>query len=456
MADPDALPVFGPPDSTPKPKPLSRTYSQSDLSPGDATSDAFPSSPPSPSPGVREPTPVARLPKKLPLRSSMKAAAPTSSSASSSAVGSVTWAVSTYHVAKPSTPPKDEEADGDSSCDEFSADSPDSPEHDNDDDPDYVEPTVRRPRTQLGPVQRQPKPSPAARERRKTSVATTVKNRVKRADPNGAMCLLTNAARPTRGLQFVHVLARATDDATLKGIEWWWQMPYFTLYIDTHYNIFVLQSSFHHPMDGGDWALVPHHKLITSLLEWTKKVASQDRTGFNPTNRVPISELYENQKDFGYYFLALTENMKETVIYRYSDKADLQLKNFTSLTAKGYSHPTFSTQIGQLISHIRPNFVVFAAGQKLAEIRYAMNSLYAFSEFLARLAETACFGHESQESMTADNLRSLGNILAIYDKWTSTKYVPKSTDTGRSARWLYHPDAPECKDLEAPEGWPTL
>ncbi|KAJ7601607.1 hypothetical protein DFH06DRAFT_1482815 [Mycena polygramma] len=476
----DELPVFGP-DSTSKP--LSRTYSQSDLSPGGgATSDAFPSSfppsPPSPSPGVssnydsRSPSPLAPMvptpvappgsimnppaptrvaPPQKRHRSSLKSAV----SASASVAASVAWGGTTYQDAEPLTRAKDDEEEGDSSLDDFNAD---SPEVDNEDDSDYEQPNpnVRRPRTQLGAAQL--KHSPMVRGRRKSSVATLAKSLVRKTDPNHAFCLLTNAPMPSKGLQFCHVLPRATDDDTLKTLEYWFQMPYYTLYIDTHYNIFVLQATFHHPMDGGDWALVPHHKLIDSLTEWMDKVLRKDETGFNPTNRVAISKSYEGRLEFGYYFLALTKDMQQTAISRYTEIADPEhLENFDPRALTPYFHPTASTEIGELTSHIHPHFVVYAIGQKLARIRKDMGRM-RFNRFVRSLATHACFGHEETENKSIEdaNQASLQQIITLHAQWSSTMHVPKPTDTGSRARWLYHPDAPECKDLPEPAGWPTL
>ncbi|KAJ6456606.1 hypothetical protein C8R47DRAFT_1227795 [Mycena vitilis] len=386
------------------------------------------------------------------------------SASSSSALGSVSWATPAYHQTESLTRAKDDGEEDDSSFDDFNADSPeddndndydDANDGDNDDDADYAEPSVRRTRTQLGPGQ--PKQSPASRGGRKSSVATAAKSRVRKADPNGAICLLTNLPAPTRFLQFCHVLARATNDETLKRLEYWWQNPYYTLYIDSHYNILVLQSTFHNSMDSGDWALVPHHKLITQLEHWVDLVVSEDPTGYNPTNRVPISQLYKDKVQFIYFFLALNDQMKYAAISRFPEKADPDnLVTFDPLAFESYSYPTYSTDVGELVSHIRPNFVVYAVGQKLDQIRNNMVN-EDYNEYLDSLAEIACFGHEATETQSVKQLNrnSLRQIVKIYDAWSSSKHVPTPTDP-RSAGWLYHPDAPECKDLEEPEGWPTL
>jgi hypothetical protein len=55
-----------------------------------------------------------------------------------------------------------------------------------------------------------PGPSPKHRSITKSSVGSVVKKLVKAADPHDAICLLTNAPKPTKACQYCHVVARRT------------------------------------------------------------------------------------------------------------------------------------------------------------------------------------------------------------------------------------------------------
>jgi hypothetical protein len=89
---------------------------------------------------------------------------------------------------------------------------------DPDDDPsgNYTPNTThnfRRPRTIVSESTSALKPSPKKRRNHKSSVATSAKRLVTAADPNKAICLLTNAPEPTKSRQFCHVIPRSISDA---------------------------------------------------------------------------------------------------------------------------------------------------------------------------------------------------------------------------------------------------
>ncbi|KAJ6528037.1 hypothetical protein B0H19DRAFT_1083562 [Mycena capillaripes] len=251
-----------------------------------------------------------------------------------------------------------------------------------------------------------PGPSPKHRSITKSSVGSVVKRLVKAADPHDAICLLTNAPKPTKACQYCQVVARRTKAEILTMLEWWWQMKYWTLYVDTRYiyNIFVLMANWHLAMDGNDWALVPHHKLITSVLEWTTKS-------------------YGDQTEFVYYVLALSEEMEEVAIHRYKE-------DFSPQTVIAHIHP-FST-MGALTSHVHPHFVIFSAGQKLVKMTSGLSD-EAADIFLDKLADAASFGHKAD--VKTANRNSLGEIIQTYGIWSSTNHVPQP---GAGHEWRYH------------------
>jgi hypothetical protein len=208
-------------------------------------------------------------------------------------------------------------------------------------------------------------------------------------------------------------------------------------------------------MDGADWTLVPHHSLIAAILAWVTKVTVHDVTGYNENKRFPISQvrsrpsqrpfkalidslqLYNQQTEFQYFFLALTEEMKDVAIHRYATDVE---SDFDPKAFETHFHP-FDT-IGALTSHIQPHFVVFSAGQKLAEIA-SSKTADDFDDFVGNLALTTSFGHEGEPAEVIEaNIHSLEDIISIHKAWSSSIHVPKLTDTPRSS-WMVRPEGCE-------------
>ncbi|KAJ7102778.1 hypothetical protein C8R44DRAFT_945538 [Mycena epipterygia] len=270
--------------------------------------------------------------------------------------------------------------------------------------------------------------SPKKRRPSKSSVSSRTKELAKARDPNGGICLLTNARKPVVSRQFCHLLARRTTHETLTNLEWKLQMPYWTLNIDTSFNVFALVANWHLAMDDDHWTLMPHHKIISRILEWANNTIKDDPTGYNKDNRTPISEskLYKGKTKFTYYFLALSDDMKDVAITRYN-------KDFDPKAVENHLHP-FST-IGALISHVHPHFVIYSAGDKLAKIEATKR--VDEGAWLETLAETASFGHKG-DSIAKENLRSLQEIMDIHKLWSSDEDVPQKTDDPRH-EWMRHP-----------------
>ncbi|KAJ7673033.1 hypothetical protein DFH06DRAFT_1174123 [Mycena polygramma] len=284
-----------------------------------------------------------------------------------------------------------------------------------------------------------PRPSPAKRQKHSSSVTSGARQRVALADPNKAICLLTNVPWLLMSQQYCHVLPRSTSDLVLTILEWWWQLKYWTLFIDSHFNIFVLSANWHLAMDADQWTLVPHHAIIAAMRAWVDDVVRHDSNGYNKGKRSEIWKSYNGQIEFRYFFLALTDKMKHAVISRYPTMSDPEnLEDFDPLSFESKVHP-FS-DIGALNSHIHPHFVIFSAGEKITKL---IEGAHPFMRqlVLAKLAKTADFGHAETlpaGGVEAANLISLTAILNIYERWTRP-IDPNVSDSPRH-EWMQHPD----------------
>ncbi|KAF7340831.1 hypothetical protein MSAN_02112500 [Mycena sanguinolenta] len=264
------------------------------------------------------------------------------------------------------------------------------------------------------------------------STPTVQKARVTKVDPHHALCLLTNVPEPETARQFCHVLARSMSQATLTALEWWWGMKYWTLYIDTRFNIFALMATWHNSMDGDDWALVPKHDLITKVSQWVAEASSRDPSDLGA--RKPISKMYGRQTIFEYYFLPLSESMKKVAIHRYPGLPE----DFAPQAIVPHYHP-FST-IGPLTSHVQPHFAIYSVGQKLAkkigQFKGRGDERIQVEDFYTNLAAVASFGHEGDDSglRLTQNRASIDELMLLHASWSKTQGVPQ-----RGHPWAQNP-----------------
>ncbi|KAJ7666721.1 hypothetical protein DFH06DRAFT_1322692 [Mycena polygramma] len=262
-------------------------------------------------------------------------------------------------------------------------------------------------------------PSPPSRVRRIAAQGSA--RRLLAVTPVKA-CLLTNQRFLSLVLQTCHVLARESEEETLTMLEWWWQLPYRTLNVDSRFNILILTVDWRLPMDGGHWTFIPHYELIEAIHEWHRKALGQlqDPADYTEVRRSAISELYNGQTEFEYYVLPLTDDMKKTVIRQYGDDFDA-MAGVT--TMQRHCHPF--EKVGPLTLHVHPHFVVYSVGETLCRMTSGMTD-GQLDEFLETLAKIPCFGHDSEgDDLQAKNRASLETILTIYEDWSSERHVPQ-------------------------------
>ncbi|KAJ7494374.1 hypothetical protein B0H11DRAFT_934129 [Mycena galericulata] len=310
------------------------------------------------------------------------------------------------------------------------------PEEDQEPEDDYVgDPnwTSEEPRTRRKPkAGLQPAAAIEASPIQRTtaaSIKTEAKELAKASDPNRGRCLLTGMDQPAITRQWAHILARATKPDELTTIERQWRMAYYSLYIDSRYNLVPLKSDWHLPLDNASWALVPHHKLISDVLKWIKSRRQRKRKN-DDSDR--ISKLWETEsgpshvnsqsvkiKMHTYFMLPLNDSLRTVPIHRRVGDFDPEIPEIRHL----YPYRT----LGPLSSHIQPHFVIYAVGAKLENIRQSKGD--AFIDWLASIAnDVASFGYRDAKDYGKKNLVALQNIMSIYEGWTDRRVVPKDGD----------------------------
>ncbi|KAJ7684415.1 hypothetical protein DFH06DRAFT_6452 [Mycena polygramma] len=292
-------------------------------------------------------------------------------------------------------------------------------------DPDFTgeEPTQRKPNKGKGKDKDKALAlqSPGRRVPLGASITTDAKRRATAADPNHGLCLLTGSDQPTISRQWAHVLARATKPGELTNLEWSCGMRYFSLYIDSKWNLMPLRSDWHLPFDANLWALVPHHRLIKEVMDWVDSRSTIPK-------RTPISKLWGPKtvksaaqiRIHTYFMLPLSDSLRKVSLYRLSGE-------FDPVVGEARHVYPFKT-VGRLSSHVQPHFVIYTAGQKLAEIEKSLPDAAAYRVWLQNLSKVASFGHRG-EAQAEKNLKSLQDIMGIYRAWATPSDLPNTLDT---------------------------
>ncbi|KAF7329824.1 hypothetical protein MKEN_00245800 [Mycena kentingensis (nom. inval.)] len=247
-------------------------------------------------------------------------------------------------------------------------------------------------------------------------------------DPNEQTCLLTRCSTLS-GLQIAHLFGRGTSQRTIDAVEWAWNMPYDTFYVDSRYNTIILQATEHILMDRDHWLVLPHWSEIVRLQKWMQdNAANRDDLDM----RREIREVYEENEIFQCSVLPL--KMENFVIMRY-----VGAKTTRPPPVKTHPFP-FSTLIeeGMLKTHCRPYFMAYEAGHKLRKLIGQGKAVT--SPVIHDLAKIAQFGFPSahimaDEETTADeelmnrNIAMLSALVKFYDDSSSALIAsaPKKT-----------------------------
>ncbi|KAF8635003.1 hypothetical protein AX17_004049 [Amanita inopinata Kibby_2008] len=205
--------------------------------------------------------------------------------------------------------------------------------------------------------------APSTRLLEHTKLSPGGKKRVKTVDPNHGRCLIENCDE-ARAVEFAHCIPRSlrSKEEMLSNLEWHWDMKYYTLNLDTRYNIFRLGASLRHihdnPEGGPRWMLIPEDHIIEEYrtpVRWDGEDWVCDRGTF-PT-------WIEDQSDkFRYRLLPILGRMENVAIHRQnripSRERSLTSNDFTTYLDPFENLPMFE-------SHLRPKFAILEAGRKM-------------------------------------------------------------------------------------------
>ncbi|KAF8911402.1 hypothetical protein CPB85DRAFT_1303960 [Mucidula mucida] len=170
----------------------------------------------------------------------------------------------------------------------------DSPAHDTDTEPEevIVASSTARPTRALGP-----QPTPQHNIQPLQAMPDDARQRAESASLIGARCALTHVAA-TKGedihekskVQLMHVLKRASDELTIRTLEYILGMIPGFLCVDSSSNLFYGVRALHEPFDAAadSWGLCPPIDLLFRVRTFYRKIAGR----YDPT---AISKFWEQE-----------------------------------------------------------------------------------------------------------------------------------------------------------------
>ncbi|KAF8435483.1 hypothetical protein L210DRAFT_3762736 [Boletus edulis BED1] len=195
------------------------------------------------------------------------------------------------------------------------------------------------------------------------SVSNEAKNRVLAVDPHEGRCLIENC-NPARAVEFAYCYPRrlTKDSARVTSLEYWWDMKYYTLNLDTRYNIFPVNASLHRMFDKPNtfpsWTLLPLDEVIRIF--WNTLKLEDGRLRASRGNFPTFSD-----KLFRYRLITLPESkLKGCTITRQHAVTDDDTPSIDHFRL--YAYPFHDYLIVE--SHLRPHFVILEAGRKLKQL----------------------------------------------------------------------------------------
>lgn len=208
-------------------------------------------------------------------------------------------------------------------------------------------------------------------------------------------CLLENTDE-VNALDYAHVLDRGSSDETLTALEYSWGMDHMTLNVDSRYNMFCLNRTFHRLFDENGWLLIPEEAIMNEYHE-----------DYVVRKRKKIPSLENHQPPYNYTLVA-NLMMAEVPIHlqrRKEEANDNQSNNEVDFNLEDafVCHILPFQGLPAIKSHVHPRFVICNSGRKLKK------SLLRADEY-----ETVNFPHRD----------ALRRIVDIYESWIEPGIIP--------------------------------
>ncbi|KAG8220319.1 hypothetical protein J3R82DRAFT_3523 [Butyriboletus roseoflavus] len=238
--------------------------------------------------------------------------------------------------------------------------------------------------------------TPESRKKTGSSTGSKQKQSARAADPNKGRCLLTNLAE---AVQTCHLVAGATTSKAIMQFEYAWGRRRGSLHLDTRHNLFFLRADWHRLFDRGCWMLIPDLSVLQKLYRVTVDEAPKDRSQIN------LNKTFTRRR-FKYHLLPIP-GLEGPIC---------QFKNPNNLREHSTHYYPFAT-LGPLVSHIKPQYVVVNAAQKLSHI--LLSQLPQLHLLLQQVSHT-------EKSAAAATIQL---ILDLYYHWTSLA-IPDDYATG--------------------------
>ncbi|KAG6834802.1 hypothetical protein H0H93_007304 [Arthromyces matolae] len=206
-------------------------------------------------------------------------------------------------------------------------------------------------------------------------------------------CSITLLSGPAAGAQFCHIIAHSTtnDDLKMSKLEYALGMKYMELNLNSHYNILLLEPSFHWTFDQAHWALFPLDIAFINRMNKARFTVDS-----------PLEKLYQGYEEHAWSYLFLPfPPMRDRYIVQCNPEGVESGPSKANPVVPPHYYPQ---HLPVIKSHIRPHFVIYDLVKKMLhnkrdelELRVLMAEWEEYNPF------------------------TMSICLRLYDKWTKVE-----------------------------------
>ncbi|EKM78401.1 hypothetical protein AGABI1DRAFT_114689 [Agaricus bisporus var. burnettii JB137-S8] len=276
--------------------------------------------------------------------------------------------------------------------------------------------------------------TPSAGLVKKYSLTSKEKERVDSADAhiNQRRSLIENLPNDIT-VEYCHMMSRnhARNEDLMASLEWYWNMPYGSLNLNTRYNIFFAGADLHIHHGMNSWALLPDDTTINQYYDMLVTVS-----GVEMAEKSKFPEIQLPKDGFQYRFIPLGDSMKQNRILRQNEHAPPPNKD--QFTIHFYPFDT----LPPIRSHLHPKFVIFELGRKFHELvekdSAAANAAVSSYPILDRVHRIyAAWSHSLKGALAFENWKKQDSGAGDGDRQSEEGYqrrrIGNATKQGPSA-----------------------